>query len=508
MKSTVASPVDPRFVDDDLLLCTVALPATPSSDEEADRMTRRRLTMRKHRAKRKTQLHDLRTQTQALQLHLHALRERQSIQHLLNPPGPWYNLMLSEKVRCREAHAENDRLRHLAQQHLALSRTLSSLLEQPTLHTPLTSPRCLPSEADRRAPVMHAILDATYRKLWGAFVEARLIDATETTHHHAAQCTATGDVEFHTIVYHDTPHDLTTAVEGGWRLHQGALVLDSLDHLCRSVDEVDSCVTYVTGWMDLPDVGHFQRRVLCKRYAPSPTTCAIVCQSVEADDAMPFDASSPILTEKSWLLFEANGKGGTTVKFFQKQRPLSGTVPGAWVTALAKRTQAYQDAVHGYMRQLEPPPTASIISDLFVQLKSFISTFPMLLHVTEADLCLELTLAQTLATVFVYPGPIPLASIARVELPTALPSQLECIFSPLRVGTVVPCFYVNGTYFGVCSKREYIYCRRSVDNCLKIDIKKSSASKYASWFIQLDASQSAAEIKYMIDSAISRQDVC
>ncbi|KDO35129.1 hypothetical protein SPRG_01196 [Saprolegnia parasitica CBS 223.65] len=318
--------------------------------------------MRKHRVKRKMQLQDLRAQTQALQLQLRALDERRSLQHLLSPPGPWYHLMLSEKLRCREAHAENDRLRNLVQQHLELSKSLSSIFEQPILRTAFASPRRLTLEFDRRVPAMHAILDATFQKLSGAFVEARLIDATETAHRHTTQRTATGDVEFHTIVFHDTRHDLATAIEGAWRLHKGALVLDSLDHLCRSVDEVDNCVTYLTGWMDLPGVGHFQRRVLCKRYAPSPTTRVIVCQSVEADDAKPFDPSSPILTEESWLLFEMNGTGGTNVKFFQKQRPLCGNVVGEWVAALAKRTQAYQDAVHGYMRQLEPPPTASIVS--------------------------------------------------------------------------------------------------------------------------------------------------
>ncbi|OQR93332.1 hypothetical protein ACHHYP_02644 [Achlya hypogyna] len=350
--------------DDVLLLEAISMPATTSSDDSSPKSAkdRRKLTMRRHRLKRRSIQYELREQVQALQLQLHALEERRAIQHILCPPGPWYQRSIEEKKRCREVQIENDRLKQLVRDHLVITKGMSNFFQHPCIEAsrPALShwrSRTLEKDPVQRVTGMHKMLDAAYDDLTGTLVEANLIDTVTDTHHYAVKAIGAMGVELHTIVRHDTPHPFAEAVAGGWSLHRGALISENLDHLCRCVVDIDENTTYTSGTFGLPVIGQIQRRVLCKRYCPNATTCVIVGVGIEEDEACPFEPSCPVMAETSFLVFEAQPQGGTLVKFVQKQRLLldGSTISGDWVAALKAHTDAFQAAVHAYLEKFHAP---------------------------------------------------------------------------------------------------------------------------------------------------------
>ncbi|OQR87276.1 hypothetical protein THRCLA_10478 [Thraustotheca clavata] len=200
-------------IEDSIMFDQICSSDSPQSSDTLVPLSKRQITMRKYRAKRRENHKDLKRLVALLQDKLQQLQERHDLFHIINrPSNMWYELALKEKIMCKRVQDENIQLKEMIQQQMSIAKTMSSLMTKATDFPNLTinsaenqwQNRILVKNPSLRIIGMHKILDYEYDKLNSAFVEAGLIDASEIFHKLGTKFSPTTGFELQKILENAT----------------------------------------------------------------------------------------------------------------------------------------------------------------------------------------------------------------------------------------------------------------------------------------------------------------
>ncbi|EQC41140.1 hypothetical protein SDRG_01118 [Saprolegnia diclina VS20] len=327
----------------------------------------RKTILQRHRLKKREEREELKRA--AVELEAKLLQLQQAKVNPLLPPTKWKQLASDEARREGAAKSENKQLKELVQAHMVTAQALANLLEKTRERTGATNALGNPTEKWKqlilvqdpslRTAAIHHMLDREHAKLFSAFVEASLVDATGDIQKHIAKYGHHDAMEFHSIGCRHVDQPLPGVLLASLDVLRGSVPIAQLNRRCKELVTIDADTTYVIGTFDHP-LGEFQRRILCKVYGyegvPRHERCVVVCRSIHEDELLPYDPSTPYAVEVAWLTLEANKTGGTDVKYFQKFRPSTWSaatpVSSHWLSQVDEHSKNMRHAARRYIDQV------------------------------------------------------------------------------------------------------------------------------------------------------------
>ncbi|EQC31190.1 hypothetical protein SDRG_11115 [Saprolegnia diclina VS20] len=324
----------------------------------------RKTILQRHRLKKREERDELKRAAGELEAKLLQLQQAKVNQFQL--PTKWKQLAFDEARREGEARSENKQLKELVQAHMVTAQALANLLEKTRARTGAMNDLGNPTEKWKqlilvqdpslRTSAIHHMLDREHAKLFSAFVEASLVDATGNIQKHIAKYGHQDAMEFHSISCRHIDQPLPGVLLASLDVLRGSASIAQWNRRCKELVTIDGDTTYVIGTFDHP-LGEFQRRVLCKVYScegvPRHERVVVVCRSIHEDESRPYDPSTPYTVEVAWLMLEANKTGGTDLKYFQKFRPstwsASTPVSSHWLSQVDEHSKSMRHTAWRYI---------------------------------------------------------------------------------------------------------------------------------------------------------------
>ncbi|OQR91931.1 hypothetical protein THRCLA_22425, partial [Thraustotheca clavata] len=277
---------------------------------------------RRHVTKQQQELTFLRNTIHTKQEELQALQAKREREEATVATTRWQQLAKGERKRHYDAMMENRRLRTAINEQLEFAEALAELIrKKPRLCVFPTDPKDqwkelkLVSEPTARYAAFHSIVDREYAKMESAFIQAKILDATNVPPCHEPHL-HNETLEVHTkLVFQFPPspnlvRDFAILTESIWDILRGGVAVTKLEGFRELLVEVDNNVAYTTTTRQ-HSLGALQRRVIYKRYnesIPNVRFC-IVGRSVEEDELQPLSSDLDICKETTWCSVETLENG-------------------------------------------------------------------------------------------------------------------------------------------------------------------------------------------------------